>query len=207
MLIVPEIQKVFILVPRTGSGTLYRQIGAKYPKAMLLYRHMEADGCPHGYDRWERIGFVRHPLFRLWSLYNFMRNFGGGAQVQGGAASSDAQRVRAQVAMPFEEWLLNNREPWTVPFDLNGNGAYWPVLARMNSAPETRLSQWAYLRPDLGVTVHKFEELKACLSAWGLDPAAVSNATVREGPPTSEAISNHLSRFCKWDLEQDCELL
>jgi hypothetical protein len=207
MMMVPEMKTVFILVPRTGSGTLYRELQRVYPRSMLLYRHMEADGCPRGYDRWRRVGFVRHPLMRLWSLYNFMRNFAGGAQVQGGAASADAARVRGQTEKPFEEWLTTNENPWTVPYDLSGQGDYWPVLSRINGAPENRLSQFDYLRPDLGTTVLKFENLAEHMVEWGLNPAVRKNHIDNPPPSASRRISDHLSRFCAWDINQQCAFI
>jgi hypothetical protein len=198
MMIVPELETVFIFVPRTGSGTLYRELRRVYPRSMLLYRHMEADGCPRGYDRWQRTGFVRHPLLRLWSLYNFMRGFQGGALVQ---HDRDKQRIWKQVDRPFEDWLLHNEQPWTVPYDLSGEGAYWPVLERTHTAPENKLSQWSYLRPDLGTDVLKFVDLHQHMRDWGLSPALCANSTQASEPPSSPAISAHIQRFCKWDLE------
>jgi hypothetical protein len=205
VIIVPELQKVFILVPRTGSGTLYRELRRVYPKSMLLYRHMERDGCPRGYDRWEHVGFVRHPLLRLWSLYTFMQNFAGGAQVQGGAASADAKRARDQVSRPFVEWVLLNREPWTVPYDIGGHGAWWPVLDRTNGLAENMRSQWTYLRPDLGTKVLKFEDLRRYMLDWGLDASRNVNMTVKPAPQITKAVNDHIARVCAWDLEQDCE--
>src|ERR1700761_2601664 len=213
MLLVPELSKVFILVPRTGTGSFYREMKRVYPRSILLYRHMEADGCPRCYDRWERIGFVRHPLARLYSLWSFMQDFSGGAQVQGGAASLDAARVRRQSARSFEDWLINNREPWTIPFDTNGEGAWWPILSRMNAAPENTLSQFQYLRPDLGTTIWKFEDLRSHMTKLGLDVDNISNNTRskeqlsdgrRHARTFSDAAIDHISRFQKWDLEQDC---
>lgn len=205
MIIVPELESVFILVPRTGSGTFYRELRRVHPKSMLLYRHMEAEGCPPGYDRWPKYGFVRHPLMRLWSLYTFMQNFSGGAQVQGGAASADAERVRRQVSMSFEEWVLTNKEPWTIPYDLSGGGAWWPVLMRNNALAENLRSQWTYLRPDLGTRVLKFQHLHDHMRTFGCDPLTRSNATDKGLPPVTPAIKDHLSRICGWDLEQDCD--
>lgn len=56
MIIIPEINTVVILVPRTGTSTLRRAIAEIYPMSMMIYRHMEADGIPIGYDRWRRSG-------------------------------------------------------------------------------------------------------------------------------------------------------
>lgn len=207
MLIVPELKTVFILVPRTGTGSLYREMLRVYPKAMLLYRHAEATLVPPGYDRWRRVGFIRHPLHRLRSLYHFMRDFGGGAQVQGGAASADADRVRRQVhGKTFEDWLLHNREPWTVPYDLNGSGDYWPVLFRANAAPENLLSQFDYLRPDLGTEVLKFENLREHMAEWGLNPEFHKNHAPSNSVDTVSAnIFKHLSHYQAWDLDQGCD--
>jgi hypothetical protein len=44
VILIPEIETIVLLVPRTGSGSLRKAIAAKYPKSVLLYRHMEADG-------------------------------------------------------------------------------------------------------------------------------------------------------------------
>jgi hypothetical protein len=65
-----------ILTPRTGTRALKRAIAERYPQSFMLYRHMEADGVPQGYDRWPKIGVVREPVARLWSLYKYLKRFG-----------------------------------------------------------------------------------------------------------------------------------
>lgn len=208
MIIVPELETVFVLVPRTGSGTLYRELMRVYPRSFLLYRHMEADGVPQGYDRWKRVGFVRHPITRLYSLYKFMQDFGGGAQVQGGAASAGALRVRSQVTgKSFVEWLEQNNDPWTVPYDASGHGEWWPVLSRRDPAPENRRSQFSYLRPDLGTTIYKFETLPERMRGWGLDPACHKNRTPAVEGDFCRRVRQHVATYCQWDIEQKCELL
>jgi hypothetical protein len=77
VIILPSIETVVVLVPRTGSGSLKRAILDRYQDAMPIYRHMEADGVPAGYDRWRRVGVCRHPVDRLWSLYKFCQSGGG----------------------------------------------------------------------------------------------------------------------------------
>lgn len=204
MLIVPELRKVFILVPRTGSGTLYREMKRVYPQSMLLYRHMEADGCPRGYDRWEKVGFVRHPLMRLWSLYHYLRNWQGSA---GGNYGPEVKRLHDQAGVPFAKWICENSESFTTPWDASGGGAYWPVLSRINPAPENKLSQRDYLRPDLGTTIYKFEILRERMLAWGLNPTFTINHTDHGKPHVTAAILNHLERHQRWDMEQGCEFI
>lgn len=213
MLLCPELRKVFILVPRTGTGTFYREIMRVYPKSMLLYRHMEADGCPRGYDRWERIGFVRHPLYRLWSLYNFIKNstgiIGKSSNPQNSspeAKQADTDLKRSQVNIPFEDWLLNNEMPFMTANDMTGHGEFWPVLTRSHPGPENKISQFQYLRPDLGTTIWKFENLKEHMSDLGLDVTAHKNKSTKESerPPYSDAIDLHLYTFQVWDMFQQC---
>ena len=207
MLIVPELQTVFILVPRTGTGTLHREIRRVYPNAMLLYRHMEADGVPQGYDRWKRVGVVRHPLMRLESLYSFMKSFGGGSSVQHNA---DTLRVRTQVSRPFKDWLLNNEQPFTTPADLSGEGAYWPVLSKRDPSPENKRSQFSYLRPDLGTTLWRFEDLGIMLREYGLDPTVIKNSSSDKSSNNGMCdpeIREHIYRYCAWDLQQNCTML
>ena len=72
----------------------------------MLYRHMEADGVPHGYDRWRKVGVVRNPVDRLWSLYKYLQRFG-----LDWCAEHDetyTARMRASVEQPFEQWLIGN---------------------------------------------------------------------------------------------------
>ena len=112
--------------------------------------------------------------------------------------------------MPFEEWLLTNNEPWTVPYDLNGERDFWPVLSRRNPAPENRMSQFTYLRPDLGTETYKFEDLPKHMEMLGLNCDHRSNATTestvrRETIPVSDAVEAHIARYCEWDLKQGCK--
>lgn len=205
MIICPELQTVFILVPRTGSGSLYREILRVYPKSMLLYRHMEADGVPQGYDRWKRVGFVRHPVARLHSLYKFMQRFGGGTRTSNtSGASIDTLRVRKQVeGRTFVEWLQQNDQPWTMPCDVNGAGGWWPTLSKRDPAPENKRSQWSYLRPDLGTVVYRFEDLPQHMAEWGLAPAHENKTPPSSGHIDLEAYT-HIHKFCTWDFEQGC---
>jgi len=214
MLIIPEIETVFILPPRTGSGTLYRTALERYPRAMLLYRHMEADGCPQGYDRWRRVGFVRHPLARLWSLHQFMGTWerGEAATERGKTHCSDTQterrRIQAQGNRDFEDWLLHNNDGFTVPVSVRGTNEVWPILARRDPAPENRRSQFSYLRPDLGVEVFKFENYAEVLKEFGLAPSLHKNQTKDKKPIPELSVdaAEYLTRLCEWDYEQNCAL-
>lgn len=204
MLIVPEIQTVVILVPRTGSGTLRNALLAKYPKAMMLYRHMEADGVPLGYDRWRRLGVVRQPIERLWSLYKYCSLIGGEADpVSGRFRQGYVQSLRESVEhLSFNQWLEHNELPFTHPYETGGAGFY-PVYNQLHSYPENRKSQFIYLRPDLGTEVFRFDRLPGLFADLGLEPPVErEHETERlDHPRLSLANEKLLRNVMGWDFQ------
>lgn len=198
MILVPELQTVIILTPRTGTRALKRAIAERYPQSIMLYRHMEADGVPFGYDRWQKIGVVRHPLDRLWSLYKYLDRFGlDWCQEHDEIYTA---QMRASVQMPFEKWLINNDLPFTTPYDSAGLGRFFPAYACRHPLPENRKSQFVYLRPDLGTVVYRYDMLEVLFGHLDVDPP-VLNATRDDKPPklTSEAAA-YVRRWFSWEL-------
>jgi hypothetical protein len=195
MIIIPEIETVVVLVPRTGSGSLRRALLAKYPKAFQIYRHMEADGVPAGYDRWRRVGVVRNPLDRLWSLYKFLQDFGGDYEPE------YIQRVRNSVRCDFSDYILFNETVFTDPHSRFGYPKFYPQYNVLHSLPENYKSQFIYLRPDLGTDVFDYQEVEQLWRVLGLDPAAYRfNATASAPvPKISLAAEAHMSRVFEWD--------
>lgn len=210
MIIIPELETVVILTPRCGSGALRDALLATYPRAMMLYRHMEADGVPTGYDRWGRLGVVRHPVERLWSLFKFLQKV---AKVE---PSSDepgkwepsyvAAQRRAVEGRTFDEWLVENETVFTSPYDSAGRGRFWPGFAVRHPLPENRKSQFVYLRPDLGTEIWQFHAIDALGGHLGvtLDPEAgrdIGHRTDASLPPElSPAARDHVDRFFAWDF-------
>lgn len=200
MLIIPEIETVVILVPRTGSGSLRRAVAETYPKSFLLYRHMEADGIPLGYDRWHRLGVVRDPVDRLWSLYCFLQTFG----LNGKHDAVYAERMRNSVKRPFSDWIVNNEIPFSTPYDSAGYNRYWPEFTCRHPIPENRKSQVIYLRPDLGTEICQYSRLPDLFARMRLpnDKRENQAASTYEAPPelTDEA-REHIERWFEWDHE------
>lgn len=153
MILIPEIQKIIIMVPRTGTGSIKKAVAERYPLAIFLYRHMEADGVPAGYDRWEKIGVVRSPLARMKSLYKFLKNFSGNYN------QGYIDKMRKSVDRDFSDWLINNEVVFTSPYDSEGLGRFWPYYNVNHCLPENAKSQFIYLRPDLGTRIFDFNEL------------------------------------------------
>ncbi len=205
MIIIPELETVVILVPRTGSGTLKRAIPQRYPRAFQLYRHMEADGVPLGYDRWRRVGVVRHPVARLWSLYKFLQDFGlKGYDPQASTRRDDTlyqAKMRASVQRPFSDWIVNNEVVFTSPYDQVKCGDYFPAFTVRHAIPENRKSQFVYLRPDLGTQVYPFEELGLLAHDLDLDISRRRNVTdERDWPDLDAPAIDHVNRFFEWDI-------
>jgi hypothetical protein len=199
MIIVPELQRVAILVPRTGTRSLKNALLERYPESFMLYRHMEADGVPQGYDRWKKIGVVRHPVDRLWSLYKFLRHFGVSWATQHDTVFTKS--MRDSVSVPFNDWLMNNQLPFTTPYDSAGLGRFYPGYTTRHPVPENRKSQFVYLRPDLGTRIYKFDDLRELYIDLGIsDLYKISNDTeVVDHEPLSDETHEYVRRWFKWD--------
>lgn len=194
MILIPEIETVVILVPRTGSGSLRRAIAARYPKAMQVYRHMEADGVPQGYDHWPKIGVIREPVERLWSLYKFLQNLDG--QHDPAYIAS----MRASVARPFDDWLIGNEVVFTSPYDSAGRGRFFPQFTVRHPLPENRKSQFMYLRPDLGTDVVPYMRLAQLAARLDVTLASVNTTSKDAPPPLSDGAREHINRLFAWDM-------
>lgn len=201
MILIPEIETVVILVPRTGSGSLRRALASHYPypRSQLIYRHMEADGVPAGYDRWKKVGVIRNPVDRLWSLYRYLQNFAGNHK----PAYIESMR-RCVAGQTFSEWVVNNHVPFTTPYATEGSHQFYPVFTVKHAKPENRKSQYDYLRPDLGTEIYPFERLDLLAVRLGLPKEALDKAwtgktTAEPLPALSEEALDHIERFFAWD--------
>lgn len=215
MILIPELKTVVILVPRTGSGSLYRAILDKYPRAMMPYRHMEADGVPHGYDRWPKIGVLRHPLERLWSLYNFIARMGSNRSLNTRFAVDKhrdqyVERLRRSVTAPFAHWVVNNEVVFTDPYNGSGGLEYWPEYTVLHARPETKKSQFIYLRPDLGTEIFSFNRLHDIEGRLDIKldqhNATDSQARLRALGQLPGTLRDHMQSYFAWDYQMYEEL-
>ncbi|MCT2398512.1 hypothetical protein [Novosphingobium mangrovi (ex Huang et al. 2023)] len=198
MILVPEISTVVILTPRTGTRALKRAIAQRYPEATLLYRHMEADGVPFGYDRWRKVGVCRNPVERLWSLYKYLDRFG-----LDWCAEHDetyTARMRDSVQVPFEWWLMHNDLPFTTPYDSAGLGRFFPAYACRHPLPENRKSQFMYLRPDLGTEIYPYSQIGRLFAELDVDPPRLNGTSAVNAPTLSSEAQEYVSRWFAWDL-------
>jgi len=198
MILIPEIETVVILVPRTGTRALKRAVAERYPCSIPLYRHMEADGVPHGYDRWRKVGCLRHPVGRLWSLYKYLKRFGIDYCYEHAAAYTAAQR--ASVDRPFDDWLLHNERVFTSPYDSAGTGQFYPGYACRHPLPENRKSQFVYLRPDLGTEIVKFDEVDVLHRMLDVSPPHLNASEHSSIPELSREARDYVTRWFDWDF-------
>lgn len=198
MILIPEIETVVILIPRTGTSSLRRAIAAKYPESIPIYRHMEADGIPLGYDRWQKVTLIRDPLDRLWSLYKFIRDFQAGTHDPAFVA-----RMRQSADRPFSEWLVHNEVPFSAPYDSAGKGRYWPYFTCRHPIPENRKSQEIYARPDLGTECYSYKRIDEYLDILGLPDLGPErhNATNGNLPTITGEAMDHINTWFRWDME------
>lgn len=199
MILIPEIETIVILPPRTASKSISKAVATAYPKSIRLYRHMEADGIPHGYDRWRRVGLVRSPIDRLFSLYKFLREIDSH---ESDKSLAWRRRVsRAAVTNSFDLWLQQNETVFTDPYDTE-NAKFWPAYTVLHALPENRKSQWIYLRPDLGTEVYAFSRLDKFVDRLGLTGLPRTHVSSRvEIPAMSSAGHEVIHTFHSWDQE------
>lgn len=196
MIIIPEKEIVLVTPPRTGSTSISRQVLAKYPESFMVYRHMEVDGVPFGYDRWRRVGVFREPIARLWSVYHYCKS----VAISDRGTPAWREKLLESVSVPFEEWLVENSIPFTDPFDSAGTD-YFPKYAVRHPIPENRKSLFVYLRPDLGTEILTYHGTVAML---GLDASKRMNESGCGSVPDFYELSLqaklHLNTFFEWDF-------
>ena len=193
MIIIPELNTVLILPPKTGTTAIKEAVLKKYQHSFLIYRHMEADGIPTGYDTFIKIGVVRNPLDRLWSLYCYLKTFGGDYD------QGYINQMRESVTnISFSDWVLKNEIIFTNAYESEGFNPKYMVKHRL---PENRKSQYVYLRPDLGTIIYKYSRLESLAKVLDVK-LSVRNVSMKiPWEPVSAEALKYITRHFAWDYE------
>lgn len=200
MILIPEIKTIVIMPPRTASGSIKNAIKERYPESYMLYRHMEADGVPFGYDRWQKVGLCREPLERLFSLYQFCLDLPQQYH------PPFMKKIKNSVQKPFQQWIIENSTVFTEQYDTAGSLQTWPRYAVLHAIPETKKSQFIYLRPDLGTEVFRFDHLQDFFARLDIQEwmrnLPWKNATfgiTKEDRNLHDPVREHMEKFFAWD--------
>jgi hypothetical protein len=164
---------------------------------MQIYRHMEADGVPLGYDRWQKVGIVRNPLDRLWSLYKFLQDFDGPHE------PTYMQKMRDSVKCSFSHYILHNDVVFTSPYPRDRTSSFYPHYSVRHALPENRKSQFLYLRPDLGTQIYRYDRLPDFLDRLGINLQLETNRTeTSPAPEISDDAQEYMRSVFAWDFKK-----
>lgn len=132
MLIIPELQKVVIMPPRSGSTALKEAILNTYEHAYSPYRHGEWDMLVYIADKeprvrlWDVVYMLRNPMERMISLWNYMQDVSPERNPK--APQEWIDRVKSDASVPFGWWLRTSTELFnesrTSPIDKSPRSYY-----------------------------------------------------------------------------------
>ena len=206
MIILPEMETVLIMPPRTGSTSLRDALLARHRKAMMLYRHMERPGIPLGYERYRTVCLVREPLDRLLSVYSYMGNFRTTANGVRAATAPWIEILRKEADRPFEEWLRFCTHTLVDPVQLDGS--FIPHYNILEKLPIARKSLIHWARPDMGEVelVSVMDQPRKIEQMFDIKLPHL-NASPREtAVERTPLVQAHLNRFFQWDQAVTADL-
>jgi len=199
MLIIKELKTVVICTPRTASTSLRSIVMKKYPETLHPHFHMEADGIPEEYKNYRKIGIVRNPIDRLFSLYKFSAQFSG--DFGEGFIKYRHDINKSVEDKTFSEWIVENDFVFNQPYD--SFGTLIEEFNVKNILPETVKSQYLFLRPDLGTEIIKYEEINKLEEILNIKLPHL-NGTRQDIKQTELTLSAkaHIEKYMDWDLKQ-----
>lgn len=202
MIVNTELKIAFITPPRTGS-TFLIQLFKGLPGTVFCGRHREADYLPPEYSQFQKLGFVRHPVERLWSLYCYIR---GSRERFDKFSPWWVSGVVGEAQKNFNDWLATGDFPFAS--DRDPASYYWTG----HTMAEQRKSQFIYLRPDLGTKILRFENFEKELTKLGFGKGVsltekVNSAKKAAMPKITEAAAVRLMVYHAWEWSIGYDLL
>jgi hypothetical protein len=208
MLFIPQKKTIVILVPRTGSGSLWRAAKLRYSDAKLAGRHLEADAAVPEFANWRIVGLIRHPVHRLYSLWQFLGDLP--AEARRLYPEWAAQQMESVRGLRFAEWIVANETVFANGVVTTGNvERHFPAFRVNYPMPETKKSQLIYLQPEIAGTEILAYETDYLAFATDLDlepqrfnmtakPASIAAPLLRELPIRARA---HVQHYFAGDIE------
>lgn len=184
MLIIPELKKVVITPPRSGSTALRAAVKQKYEHASSPFRHGEVAMMQHVpglvsrflREEWSIIYMLRHPTQRLISLWRYMHDVSYTRNAR--APKEWVDRVRNDANRPFNDWVQNSTELFNESSALPNDGSPESNYCTHFQVPAARKSAKEFLAtaPMRSVQLLRFADHAEYMAVLGVDIRHVTEA-------------------------------
>lgn len=213
MLIVPELKKVVITPPRSGSTALRALIREKYEHATSPFRHGEVAMLGHcelfeqvSDGEWSIVYILRDPLQRMISLWRYMHDV---SYTRNARASKEwVDRINKDADRPFNDWLWNSTELFNESNAKPGDWSVGSQYCTFFNVPATRKSAAQFLRyaPDRSVEIVNFLDSKAYKRVLGVNPQRLDGDVRNDSTKLFAKVGGCGDFISKWH-KQDLNLM
>lgn len=198
MLVIPDLKKVVIMPPRTGSTALKKLVMEVYPATVCPHRHGEVlmfnEGGRHvrqfGHRPYEYsfVYMLRDPVERMKSLWRYMQNVN--PQRNPAAPEWWIRQQNQDADKPFSDWVMQSTSLFSAPYDANDD--YYCCAIQV---PAVHKSAAQYLR---GLGNRKLEVIRAyneddmidVLQIGGMSNINNSTPSIWDDTVTPEALAS-----------------
>jgi len=192
MLVIPELKKVVIMPPRSGSTALKRTVLDTYKEAFSPWRHGEymmyhvynymMDNGKH--KDYTPVYMLRHPVDRLVSLWRYMQDVSPERNPR--APMSWINRVRKDASRPFSDWLFSSSEYFNESSATPGDGSPESYYCTYYQLPAVMKSADIFLRGAPATEIVPFGNRARYNSVLGIDIPEQKNASTPREANVSE---------------------
>lgn len=188
MIVIPELKKVVIMPPRSGSTSLKKTLLEVYKQAYCPHRHGEAImAFQYIEGDWTFVYCLRDPVARLKSLWRYMQNVS--PQRNPNAPPWWIREQNIDADKPFSDWVFESKSKFSSP-DHEGD-TYHAVAWQM---PAAHKSATQYLRgivsyPLQVLRAYNENDLAAVLHVVGVPRINSSTPSKWDDSVTADALS------------------
>jgi hypothetical protein len=180
MIVIPELQKVVIMPPRSGSTALKAALLGTYPLAYAPYRHGEWMMVNHLRDSsvartYTAVYPLRDPLQRMISLWRYMQDVS--PQRNPRAPQEWIDRVRADASRTFTHWLHTSNELFNESRASPNDGSPESYYCTWFSVPAARKDARYFLQDCPAFEMLRFGDVRDYKSMLGIEIPALDNAS------------------------------